>query len=58
MRGWVDRDRLIFETIGDPPVRLRLVWDVSDPVTITWRNEMSVGGGPWSLVERYHCSPV
>lgn len=30
MRGWIDGDRLTFETIGDPLVRLRLVWDVSD----------------------------
>ena len=58
MRGWIDGDRLIFETVGDPPVRLRLVWDASHPTDLTWRNEMSVGGGPWSLVEEYHCSPA
>jgi Protein of unknown function (DUF1579) len=56
MRGWIDGDRLTFKSIGDPPVRLRLVWDVSDPATMTWRNEMSVGGGPWSLVEEYRCT--
>jgi hypothetical protein len=32
------------ETIGDPPVRLRLVWDRSDPAEMIWRNEMAVGG--------------
>jgi hypothetical protein len=57
MRGWIDGDRLIFETIGDPPVRLRLVWDLTDPAQMTWRNEMSVAGAPWSLVEEYRCMP-
>jgi hypothetical protein len=58
MRGRIDGDRLVFETIGEPPVCLRLVWDVSDPMDVVWRNEMSVGGAPWSLVEEYHCTPV
>jgi hypothetical protein len=57
MRGWIEGDRLTFETIGDPPVRLRLVWDASDPSDLRWRNEMSVGGAPWMLVEEYHCTP-
>ena len=57
MRGWIDGDRLTFETIGEPLARLRLVWDASDPNDRTWRNEMSVGGGPWTLVEAYHMTP-
>lgn len=57
MRGWIDGDRLTFETIGEGPVRLRLVWDATDPSRMTWRNEMSVGGAPWSLVEEYRCTP-
>jgi hypothetical protein len=58
MRGWIDGDRLTFETIGAPPVRLRLVWDLSDPENLLWRNEMSVGGAPWTLVEEYRCVPA
>lgn len=58
MRGWIDGDRLVFESIGEPAVRLRLTWDASDPADITWRNEMSVTGAPWSLVEVYHMTPV
>jgi hypothetical protein len=58
MRGRIDGDRLVFETIGDPPVRLRLVWDVTEPPNVTWRNEMSVGVAPWSLVEEYQCRRV
>lgn len=38
--------------------RLGLVWDVSDPSDMLWRNEMSVGGAPWMLVEGYHMTPV
>jgi hypothetical protein len=56
MKGWIDGDRLIFETVGDPPVQLRLMWDATDPRDLTWRNEVSVQGGPWSLVEEYRCS--
>ena len=58
MRGWIDGDRLVFETIGEPPVRLRLVWDAIDPACMTWRNEMSAGGAPWSLVEEYRLTPA
>jgi hypothetical protein len=55
MRGQIDGDRLTFETVGDPPARLRLTWDISGQASMTWRNEISVGGGAWSLVEEYHC---
>ncbi|MDD7939620.1 DUF1579 family protein [Actinomycetospora lutea] len=58
MRGRIDGDRLVFESTGDPPVRLRLVWDISDPDVLRWRNEVSVSGGPWSLVEEYRCVPT
>lgn len=58
MRGWVDGDTLTFETIGEPPVRLRLTWDISDPANMRWRNETSVGGAAWSLVEEYRCRPT
>jgi Protein of unknown function (DUF1579) len=58
LRGWIDGDRLTFETLGDPPVRLRLTWDATDPGAIIWRNELSVGRGPWTLVEEYRCTPT
>ena len=53
MRGTIDGDRLTFESIGDPPVRIRLVWDFTDPDDLIWRNELSTGGAPWFLVEEY-----
>lgn len=58
MRGVIDGDRLTFETIGERPVRVRLVWDVSDPREPRWRNETSVAGGPFGLVEEYGMTPV
>lgn len=58
MRGHIEGDRLIFESLGDPPVRIRLVWDRGDSARITWRNELSVEGGPWMLVEEYVMTPV
>jgi hypothetical protein len=53
MRGTIDGDRLTFESIAEPPVRSRLVWDFSGTQHPTWRNEMSAGGAPWFLVEEY-----
>jgi hypothetical protein len=58
MRGWIEGDRLTFETLGERPVRLQLIWDASDPNDLRWRNEMSVAGAPFTLVEEYHCAPV
>ena len=57
MRGRIDGDRLVFESVGNPPARIRLTWELAGPA-LTWRNELSVGGGPWSLVEEYLCTPV
>ena len=57
MRGRIDGDRLTFTTFGDRPVQLRLIWDLSDPANMTWRNEASVGDGAWSLIEEYRLTP-
>ncbi|HVD29784.1 MAG TPA: hypothetical protein VNC79_14985 [Mycobacteriales bacterium] len=57
MRGRIDGDRLVFESVGNPPVRIRLTWELTG-AALVWRNEMSVAGGPWSLVEEYVCTPV
>ena len=53
MRGRVDGDRLVYESLGEGPVQLRLVWDLSDPAAAVWSNERSIAGGPWTLVETY-----
>lgn len=53
MRGQIDGDRLVFESAGEPMVRFRLTWDFTDGAEPLWRNEISIGGAPWSLVEEY-----
>jgi Protein of unknown function (DUF1579) len=53
MRGGLKGDVLTFETMGEGPVRLRMIWNLSDPEDMRWRNEMSFSGGPFSLVEEY-----
>jgi hypothetical protein len=58
MRGRIDGDLLMFETLGESSVRLRLVWDAADPHELLWRNETSTDGGPWTLAEAYRCTPV
>ena len=58
LRGTIEGDRLTFESIGDPIVRLRLVWDLGDPTHPTWRNEMAAGDAPWFLIEEYDLTPV
>lgn len=57
MRGHIDGDTLVFETVGPAHIRLRLVWDASNQGEITWTNKMSREGGPWELVETYHLVP-
>jgi len=58
MRGMIDGDRLIFESLGEAPVRIRLTWDLTDPHRINWRNELAVGDDSWFLVEEYRMTPV
>jgi len=58
MRGRVDGDRLIFETLTPGPVNLRLIWDASDPGGIVWSNEASPDGVHWRLIESYRMTPV
>lgn len=57
MTGRIDGDRLIFESTNGA-VRLRLVWDASDPGAIVWTNECKVADGPWTLIEWYRLRPT
>jgi hypothetical protein len=60
--GAIDGERFTITSEGAPiggaPVRLRMIWDAADPRIMTWRNEMSVAGGPWTLVEDYEMRPL
>jgi hypothetical protein len=38
---------------SDGPVRQRMIWNLTDPTAMTWRNEISFDGGPFSLVDEY-----
>jgi hypothetical protein len=58
MRGYIDGDRLVYESMGEPLVRLRVTWDLSDRGAPTWTNEASTAHGDWHLVERYRMDPT
>jgi hypothetical protein len=34
-----------------------MAWELLEPGRVRWRNECSIGGGPWFLVEEYLCTP-
>jgi Protein of unknown function (DUF1579) len=53
--GRLAGDRLVFESPAGLAVRIRLTWDVRTADRLTWRNEISVDGGQWALVEQYDC---
>lgn len=57
-RGWIDGDRLVFESLGDAPVRLRFTWELAEDGVVNWRNEMAAGDGEWFLIEQYPMVPV
>jgi hypothetical protein len=57
-RGWIDGDRLIFESLDSADVHLRFTWDATDPRVTLWRNEMAIGDGDWFLIEEYPMVPV
>ncbi|MFG1913137.1 DUF1579 family protein [Kribbella sp. NPDC048928] len=58
LAGSIDGRLLTFRSIGNPPVRLQLFWHIVDDNTMTWRNEISVDGGAFQLVERYDCTTI
>ena len=58
MRGRINGARLVFETVGEAPPRLRMTWDASDPARLTWRNESSVDGRDWFPIETYTMTPI
>ena len=52
-RGWIEGDRLVFESMGDAPVRLRFSWEIASEGVINWKNEMVLSDGEWFLIEEY-----
>lgn len=58
LAGRIEGNLLTFRSLGNPPVRIQLFWHIIDDDTMTWRNEISVHGGPFQLVERYDCTTI
>jgi hypothetical protein len=53
MRGRIEGDLMIFESMRDAPPMLEMTWDASSPDVILWRNEMTLDGVDWQLIEEY-----
>ena len=58
MRGRVEGDFMVFESMRDVPPVLKMTWDASSPDLLSWRNEMSLDGKHWQLIEQYQMLPV
>jgi hypothetical protein len=57
LRGRIDGDRMIFESLGEGPPIIRLTWDVSQAGVVLWQNELSLDGETWLPVEDYRITP-
>jgi hypothetical protein len=58
MRGWIEgAARFVIETLGEATVQSRMAWERLDDGQVAWRNDCSIDGGPWFLVEEYVCTP-
>lgn len=53
LRGRIEGDLMIFESLDDVLPRIRLTWDASFPEATLWRNEMTFDGYTWQLIEDY-----
>jgi hypothetical protein len=53
MRGRIEGDLMIFESMRDTPPMLKMTWDASSPDVMLWRNEMTFDGVDWQLIEEY-----
>src|SRR5687768_6999796 len=52
-RGWIEGDRLTYESVEGRLPRIRLTWTLRDPTHCTWRNELTPDGTRWHLIEEY-----
>ena len=58
LEGLIDGDNMVFESVDSQPPFIRLTWDLTAADTVIWRNEMSVDGTEWFLVEDYEIWPT
>ena len=52
-RGRLDGNRLVYESLATELPRIRLTWILDDPTHARWRNEFTVDGETWGLIEEY-----
>jgi hypothetical protein len=48
-----DGNRLIYESLSDAVPRIRLTWILDDETHARWRNEYTLDGSSWILIEEY-----
>lgn len=58
LRGRIVGDQMVFESTSEQPPFLRLTWELSPRGSILWRNELSLDGSDWMLVEDYEIEPA
>jgi hypothetical protein len=52
-RGRIDGDQLIYESLDEGLPLIRLTWILDDDRHARWRNEYTVDGSTWNLIEEY-----
>ena len=52
-RGRIEDNRLVYESIAETLPRIRLTWILDDATHARWRNEYTLDGSSWTLVEEY-----
>jgi hypothetical protein len=52
-RGQLEGNRLVYESLADALPRIRLTWVLLDSDHALWRNEFTLDGETWSLIEEY-----
>jgi Protein of unknown function (DUF1579) len=52
-RGRIESDTLVYESLQDGLPRIRLTWILRDATHAAWRNEFTLDGIAWTLIEEY-----
>ena len=52
-RGRIESNCLIYESLEARPPQIRLTWNLGDAEHATWRNEYTLDGETWNLIEEY-----
>ena len=52
-RGRLEDDRLVYESLAEGLPRIRLTWILDDETHARWRNEYTLDGSTWTLIEEY-----